>query len=244
MTPANDVWLARHRARWLRPNAHLYVRPDAHRFMRPDAGRYLRPNWKSYVQPGFTPLVLPLLEGKANFNPNQPRVPKDNPGGGQWATGGGTGGPADDENSPMDDAGGGADGVDENDATEFSASRRSVPGFARPLGHHPVSRAVFRKRPFPPETKKVFEETTTGRLRAGPHRWSREHDIYNQAVDELVDSFLAEKGLTPETTTPDHAREIIRKVWKSTDPRIRNFNLNIMRRELMHILRRGPRRLE
>ena len=81
MTRFDDI----QRFRWLRPNAHLYVRPDAQRFMRPDAQRLLRPDWKRFVQPGFDLLTgPPLLEGKANFNPNQPRVPKDNPGGGRW----------------------------------------------------------------------------------------------------------------------------------------------------------------
>lgn len=85
MTPANDAWLARHRARWLRPNAHLYVRPDAHRFMQPDAGRDVQPERKHHLLPGFERLPLQeLLEGKAGFDPNQPRVPKGDSDGGQW----------------------------------------------------------------------------------------------------------------------------------------------------------------
>lgn len=79
------------RARWQRPNAHLYVRPDAHRFLRPDTKRFLRQDWKRFVQPGFVPVFLSLLEGKANFNPSQPRVPKGNPDGGQWTAEGGGG---------------------------------------------------------------------------------------------------------------------------------------------------------
>lgn len=72
------------RARWLRPNARIYVRPGGRCFMQPDACRFLRPDWKRFVQPGFAPVFLSQLEGKANFNPNQPRVPKGNPNGGQW----------------------------------------------------------------------------------------------------------------------------------------------------------------
>lgn len=33
--------------------------------------------------------AAPTLLRKANFNPNQPRIPKDNPGGGQWTSDGG-----------------------------------------------------------------------------------------------------------------------------------------------------------
>ena len=88
MTDLHDAWLAKHRARWLRPNARLYLRADAQRFLRPDALRFLRHDWTRYVQPGFDPLFVHALpEGKANFNPDQPRVPKGNPGGGQWTRG-------------------------------------------------------------------------------------------------------------------------------------------------------------
>jgi hypothetical protein len=236
MTDLHDAWLAKHRARWLRPNARLYLRADAQRFLRPDAQRFLRHDWTRYVQPGFDPLFVHALpEGKANFNPDQPRVPRGHPDGGQWTRAGGGGG------VPPLNAHESDDGSDGNDRTEFGAARRQ-PKFTRPRGHHPVPRAVFQKRPFPPDTKKVFEETTTGRLRV-PHTWSRAHDIYNQAVGELLDSFLAEKSLTPETTRPPHAREFIDVVRRSTDPRIRNFTLNLMRREIMHIMRVGPRGL-
>lgn len=88
----------------------------------------------------------------------------------------------------------------------------------------------------------MFEETTTGRLRV-PHKWSRDHDIYNKAVGELLDSFLAKNGLIAETTRPHHAREFVDVVRRSADPRIRKFNLNLMRREIMHIMRVGPRGL-
>jgi len=233
MAKVHDAWLARQRARWMRPNAHLCMRPDAHRFVQPDLQRRLRPDWKRCVQPGFEPVILSLLEGKANFNPSQPRVPKGNPDGGQWIDEGA------DEGSAVSESEGG--GAGEN--AEVGAARRA-PGFSRAKGHHPVPRAVFRKRAFPEETKKVFEETSTGPLRAGPHRWSREHDIYNEAVDKLLDKFLGEKGLTSEATRPEHAREFIDVVRRSRDPRIREFNLNILRRELNYIMRFGPRRPE
>jgi hypothetical protein len=84
MSKLHDAWLAKQRARWMRPNAHLYMRPDAHRFAQPDLQRWLRPDWTRYVQPAFQPFYQAPLEGKVNFNPSQPRVPKGSPGGGQW----------------------------------------------------------------------------------------------------------------------------------------------------------------
>jgi hypothetical protein len=93
MTDLHDAWLAKHRARWLRPNARLYMRADAQRFLRPDAQRFLRHDWQRYVQPGFDPLfVHAVLEGKANFNPAQRRVPAGPPDGGQWTREGGESG--------------------------------------------------------------------------------------------------------------------------------------------------------
>jgi hypothetical protein len=120
MSSIHDAWLAKFHARWLRPNARLYMRPDAQRFLRPDAQRFLRADWKRFVQPGFDPLfVHALLEGKANFNPNQPRVPKGNPDGGRWTDEGGEG---DDGFSAGDDGA----------LTDISDVQRRRPG----IGHN------------------------------------------------------------------------------------------------------------
>jgi len=102
MAKLHHACLAKHRARWLRPNAHLFMRLAAHRSVRPDAQRWLRPDWKSYVQPGYEPSVLSLLEEKANFNPSQPRVPKGNPDGGQWTSEGGEDADEGDRDAPTD----------------------------------------------------------------------------------------------------------------------------------------------
>jgi hypothetical protein len=130
MTDIHETWLARQRARWVRPDAERYVRPDAERYMRPDAARFLRPDRDRFLRPEFQErkdapgsrherqsadhfeqldeatrtqvrlelaslrLELALLRlgerwRKANFNPNQPRVPAGNPDGGQWTSEGG-----------------------------------------------------------------------------------------------------------------------------------------------------------
>jgi hypothetical protein len=57
------------------------------RWLRPDALRWLRPDCRRCMRPGVEhPLVLALQE-KANFDPNQPRVPRGHPRGGQWTGG-------------------------------------------------------------------------------------------------------------------------------------------------------------
>jgi hypothetical protein len=92
MTSLHDTWLARRRARWVRSNAQLFMRPDAARFLQLGAQRHLRPGLKNRVLPEFRDWFGLVPEGKANFNPSQPRVPKGNPDGGQWTDASGSSG--------------------------------------------------------------------------------------------------------------------------------------------------------
>jgi len=41
--------------------------------------------------------------------------------------------------------------------------------------------------------------------------------------------------------TPDQARKFVDEIKRSSDPRIRGFNLKIFRREFLYQLRRIPR---
>jgi hypothetical protein len=107
-----------------------------------------------------------------------------------------------------------------------------------------VPRGVFSKMPLAPETLRVLEGARTGPLATGPHGWSAEHNIYNEAVGEYFEEFLRRRGIRPEPMTPDDARTLIKEIKDSSDPRIRNFNLKIYLREIMHWMRRAPRRME
>jgi hypothetical protein len=51
-----------------------------------------------------------------------------------------------------------------------------------------------------------------------------DHGIYNEAVAELSDQFMRERNITPETMTPDQARDLLKAVRESDDPRIRSYN--------------------
>jgi len=104
-----------------------------------------------------------------------------------------------------------------------------------------VPKEVYENLPLRPETRKVFDQGVTGPLNAGPHRWSREHDIYNDAVAERFRRFKAEIDDESEQMTPDHARKFLDEVKQSNDPRIRNLNIRIYMREIMFGLRRFPR---
>jgi hypothetical protein len=103
-------------ARFMRPDAERYMRPDADRFLQPwalERKRAPRPaenagdglsDWEFEAEVRWLRCELASLKVdlalqrfaaghsyKANFDPNQPRVPVGNPDGGQWASEGGAG---------------------------------------------------------------------------------------------------------------------------------------------------------
>ncbi len=108
-------------------------------------------------------------------------------------------------------------------------------------GHHYVSRSVYEKLPLQPETKKVFDQATTVKLKAGPHLWSSPHFDYNAAVSKKFDAFLAQNDIRPEDMTPDQARKFVDLIKTSREPAIRNFNMRIYMREIRFWLFRMPR---
>jgi hypothetical protein len=247
-----------------RANAHLWIRHDAYRFMPPGSPRYVGKDVVRYFWPeacdqphagenAIAPtewdsdyaellqmkaelaeikreleirkllrlrselaaikaeLTLRSLLRKAGFKPNQPRWPK-----GSGENGGRwSGGTA---------------------APNAQATARPIRG-----GHHFVPRKLFEKEPLQPETRRIFEDAVTGPLNAGPHRGGREHDIYTDAVIEHYRRFLNENRITSEEMTSDQARKFVDEAKRSTDPRIRGFNMRIYMREIMYWFRRIPR---
>lgn len=196
-------------------NPH-WLEHQRRRWMRPDAERWLQPNRRLWFRPG-------ALDRK--YDPDQPRVPSGNPDGGQWTSGGSGRGPG------------------RSVASEFSAIRRK-PGFLRPKGHHFIARSVYRDQPLSVEARKVFDEATTGRLRGQLHGWSKGHREYNTAVGEALNEFMASRKISAAEMTGAQALEFVKQVKRSSDSRIREFNLNVLRQELRYILRFGPRRPE
>jgi hypothetical protein len=159
---------------------------------------------------------------KAGFDPDQPRDEL-----GQWTDAGG-----DDEDDTDNEGSAGSQLIDELSSAE------------RPKGHHFVPRSIYRDLPLSPETRAVLDRATTGPLQSGPHGWSKEHDVYNKAAREHFERFMSSNGIVPEKMTAVQAKDFVENIRQSTDPRIRDFNLNLYRRELNYILRFGPRRPE
>ncbi|MGA8820076.1 MAG: hypothetical protein WB624_22545 [Xanthobacteraceae bacterium] len=161
---------------------------------------------------------------KAGFNPNEPRVPAGNPDGGQWAN---DGRPPANESQVLSDApdGGWIPGA------QYAAD-----------GHHWVPKAVYGKYSLRPETKKVFDNSTSGPLADDSvNRWNIEHRTYNEAVNEAFTAYLKKNTIVADQMTPEQAEEILGEVKGSTDPRIRMLRMKILRQSLRYFWVFGPR---
>src|SRR6476469_8126220 len=109
-------------------------------------------------------------------------------------------------------------------------------------GHHLVPRGVYNKLPLRSDTKKVFDERTTGSLQdRSSNRYDTEHRAYNDAVGAELQKFMDQKGVAPEELTPEQAKEFVDQVISSRNPAIRNLNIRIYMREIMRGLWRRSR---
>ena len=163
-------------------------------------------------------LILSELR-KYGYDPEEPRVPKGNPDGGQW-----TRVAADDDPDKA------------SDSTE-----PEIPFQKYGRGHHWVTKKIFQKRNFSDEIKSFFDNTRSGPL-ADPsvNHNTEEHRAYNDAVDELLDEFLERNQITEEQMTLAQAEEFVQEVKNSAVPAIRNFVAKINREVLRYGWRYGP----
>lgn len=122
-----------------------------------------------------------------------------------------------------------------------------------PGGHHEMPQSTFRKWDLQPETRRVFDDATTGSLptdtfRTGPnglpqgHFWNGPdgaHGRYNQAVNELSEKFLSDRSIRPSEMTPDDAWQLLAEIRESKDPRIRDYNDSVRLLRKLRMLRTG-----
>ena len=118
--------------------------------MRADAHLFVRPDWRRYVAVGSeADSLFELYERK--YRPDQARVPAGSREGGQWT---------DDE----------AQGDSTERPTRVAQANNGIvtdafgEPYYRPGGHHEAPRGVWKKWSLSPETRKVFENSTTGVL--------------------------------------------------------------------------------
>jgi hypothetical protein len=102
-------------------------------------------------------------------------------------------------------------------------------------GHQEFPRALYKR--MPPETQKVFDRATSGRLYLGVdnrrHEFDRLHREYNEATGQLLQRFMGEQNIRePEQMTPNHARAVLKAIAESEDPRIRLYGEFIKRLRL------------
>ncbi len=119
-----------------------------------------------------------------------------------------------------------------------------------------MPRSIYNKWDLPPETRTVFEKSTSGSLpkgvvQVGPdgtpigNFWNGKdgpHGRYNDAVGELSNKYLEKNNIDLNKMTPDQARGLLKEIRESEDPRIRDFNNGL--RTIRRIFRLGPGRGE
>lgn len=208
--------------RWMRPDAHLFVRSDWRKFTSPE------------LQAGHP---FALYENK--YRPDQARVPAGTREGGRWTDEGEQAYDAKPAGVPAEASERYRDGLvrlaQSNNGTITDVFGQP---YYRPGGHHEAPKGVYEKWNLKPETLKVFKDSTIGKAPAWLRRtpdgapvgnfWGPAHYDYNTAFKELSEKYFAKSNIRPEQMTPDHARDILKEVRESKDPRIRDFN-NAMR---------------
>ena len=201
MSQIHPAWIERQRKRFARPDSKLWVRLDAARYRAPAhyttakstgtfseshnaerqathlqldldnatdlhrlhldllslRGEFLALKFQRLLRKALHPGGgLDVSAGLQHYL-TQPRVPPGNPDGGQWIGEG-----------------------------SVRVAGPSLWRSGRPRGHHYMPRELFdnKENPFRPETRKFFEQTTTGPLldSRSNRGYDREHRIYNQAV--------------------------------------------------------------
>ncbi len=188
--------------------------------------------------------VLDALHGKANFDPNQPRVPAGNSDGGQWTDGtqatpeGGKPRARGTEHKPSGSPQALTSFLDRMNEQGY----QWVNNVLLAAGHHLVPVAVVRKLGIPAETAKVLGDTT-GPLLPPRHGWNEAHAKYSREAEKVVGDFAKARGKLPSQLTPDDGRALMKEFWHSKNPVIRQFNLNIFRTEITRqVARRGRHR--
>ena len=145
-------------------------------------------------------------ELKANFDPNQPRVPAGNSDGGQWTD---VGGSSENLRTGRSAAKGPAN-RGRSKWRGYTLRPGKIPGSSG-VGHHYFPQTLLAKIRFRPETRKVLEKETVGPT-IPKHEYSQDHHIYNELLAERVIEYSTRNRVRPEDWTPEHAKEFLAEI--------------------------------
>lgn len=203
------------------PPAESPVAVDAFAAIRSDETLRLRA--LSYLRGAQVQIAMlrhELALRRKAYNPNQPRVPAGNPDGGEWTREGSRFGR-----------------VQFAQNTERITDAWGEPYYNRG-GHHELPRSLYEHYNLRPETRRVFDRATTGTIPDmsfrmtpdGPrirHAFDHLHRSYNDAAKELGDGFLQRNRITMEEMTERQARNLLKEIRQSEDPRLRDLLYNV-----------------
>jgi RHS repeat-associated protein len=105
----------------------------------------------------------------------------------------------------------------------------------QPEGHHWVIGPIRNDPNLSPEARKIFRDAATGYY-GERHGWSKEHQEYNKAVQELWNK----KNYDPSKMTKQEAQKFVDQIMRSRDPRIRDYRQAIFDKCVKYGMRRMP----
>lgn len=256
-----EAWTVHSAQRWMRQDAWRFAAPPYPRTQRPLSYVAMRNDFTCAREFRAACALDILLRGllseaersrrlarlKRKDWQDQPRAPAGTPEGGQWVEAGGDAGAGASAEASVDAM---ADAIfseasdwsfTDYDSEESEDHDDLEVSDVRKRGHHYVPKQIFDKEELKPETRRVFDEDTTGKLRVPESNYNdKMHQRYNEAVRENYDAYLARNGVRSEDLTPVQARAFLDEVKTSQDPRIRNFNMRLLLREIMYWGRSRP----
>ena len=137
------------------------------------------------------------------------------------------------EDQPRDDRGRWSGGAGAGTVSERVGVEPRVRG-----GHHYVPQSVFNSPEFdlPADARRVLDRLVTGRLPSGSHAFTPEHRTYNAVIEEYFRRYLRDRAIVGSRMTTNQALAFGLEVLRSEDPRISNFNRNMIRYRLLYII--------
>jgi hypothetical protein len=114
-----------------------WIEYQRRRWMKPNAAVWMRPDAARWLLPNQKIWMGPK-NWEAKYSPDQPRVPAGNSDGGQWTS----------EATAQADFG--------------SVTDAFGHPYYEPGGHHEMVRSIYGKWDLKPETRRVFDNSTTG----------------------------------------------------------------------------------